>query len=302
MIVRFPSVAGGLPNIRWEKRYYQTYYRFIRNLLEDQGVTFKNMGDTSVADGAFAIWLNDDKIVIDYSDHLENFWDEFRSPKAGQVRNIGQVATFKFHYSKGYHEHYKGLYPISPISFYYWNQNSPNIKGYWPLQAQINYSPNGSPWVISRQRPFGNARTRRHVLQNLLVEEYGLNARIKEVGQIEFWKEAGDCLTAVFAPGSRNDMLDRGHIQYLAFGCCVISPRIINILPYDKELIPDEHYIMCRTDYADVVDKVEWISKNKEAGKTIGDNAKQFFQDTCTPKNVLNWMKECIEHGKSDCE
>jgi len=140
------------------------------------------------------------------------------------------------------------------------------------------------------QRPGGAAKERREYVQDMLRRQYGSVVITDSVPQIDYWKKINNCTTHVFIPGARNDMLDRGHIQYLAFGCCSIAPRITNVLPYYGKLVPGVHYVECKPDYSDLIAKIEWIRSNREHAVEIGRNARVLFEQACTPEVLWNWI------------
>lgn len=290
MLVEFPSVAGGLPRHSMFKRYYETYYRFFLKIFEYTGAAISYVNDTAVADGAFTSKIDKNTLIFDYSDHLR------------VVTTQNNLKCFKCHYSEGEtffnhensidakkkHTDYPLLFPFSPISFYDWQ-----IFTHYRECIAYRTSP-VSNLIVCRQLPYGNALTRRKHVQGILRKEYGDYVVTSIVSKENFWFEISSCMCAVFVPGSRNDMLDRGHIQYLAFGCCTISPPIINILPFNKKLIPDVHYLACKPDYSDLLDKIEFARTHIKLCKEIGSNAKKLFMETCIPYKLMEWVNACI--------
>lgn len=283
MEVLFPSRAGMLPNSGMLHRYYHTYYRFVLNLLSHAGAKIKMIGDTAVADGAFAIWIDKKKAVIDYSDHLRDGSFRFKNDKIPYERG---VPIFKSHYSEGVHEKWERYHPFSPVSFYDWDQ-------YRELSSEIGYKADGET-IINRQKPYGNAFERRRNLQRRLIQAFGGKVKFNILSQLNFWLDVNNCFIAIFCPGCRNDMLDRSPLQYMAFGCCIISPKIITMLAYDKVITPFEHYILCEPDYSDIVDRINWAFTNKEKCLEIGKRAKRLFEEHCTPEKLTKWMVRCL--------
>ncbi len=275
--ITFPDKAGMLPKFDMLKRYWDTYYSYMLNIFLRVGAKVELTGDTAVADGTFAMWLGEDELYVDYSDHLR------------PIRKDG-IPCFKYHYSEGEHEEYSNMFPFPPVSFYDWGQ-------YHLISEKVTYNAVG-PLIVNRQRPYGNARERRKELQSKLKKRFGKRFVFRRIAQLAFWQEVQDCAVAVFAPGCRNNMLDRGHLQYFAFGCCTINPHIINVLPYFRKLVPGVHYIECKPDYSDVDDKVEWALTHRDECIRIGQNAKILFQKTCTPEYLIAWIQECIEKVK----
>ncbi|PHN02213.1 hypothetical protein CRP01_33300 [Flavilitoribacter nigricans DSM 23189 = NBRC 102662] len=253
------------------ERYYRVYYGYVLDSLRYLKAGVKFGPDSSIGDAKFVIRIANTEIVIDYSDHLT---------LAPQFEKYPWY--FKFHYSEGYHEAHDNLFPFSPVSFYDWQQ-------YHYLRQQIKYTANGE-MILSRQYPHGNALHRRKQVQHLLKDRYGALAATERIEQVQFWKEISNSLVSVCVPGARNNILDRGHLQYLAFGACTISPKIITMLPGFRKLIPDVHYIQCSDDYSDLPEKIAHCRKDRKRCVEIGRNAQQLFLETSTPPELWKWV------------
>jgi hypothetical protein len=253
-------------------------------LLSFTNAKIKLIGVTAVADGAFAIWINGKKVIIDYSDHLRDGSYRFKNDRIPYEKG---VPIFKFHYSENVHEKWERYFPFSPVSFYDWDY-------YNDLKTEINYKAIGNI-IINRQKPYGNAAARRARAQLFLKNRFGKNVKCNVISQVNFWFDLNNCLISIFIPGCRNDILDRSPLQYMAFGGCFISPKISTMLSFNKLIIPNEHYIKCKDDYSDLLEKVEWARNNRDTCVKIGNNAKQLFQNHCTPEKLVKWMIKCIK-------
>jgi hypothetical protein len=147
------------------------------------------------------------------------------------------------------------------------------------------------------QRPRGGAFERRNYVQKILKTRYGDSTKTEFVeNQCEFWEIINHCLVHVCVPGARNDILDRGQLQAMAFGCCAISPVLADCLAWNQELVPGVHYISCASDYSDLIEKIEWCKCNRDKCIEIGQNVKKLFNETSTPKKLLEWIELCIKN------
>jgi len=266
-----------MPAIRFPRattpaKYYQIHPKYLLDIFKHLGYTIEFIGDSTVGMCTYAVWIDGVKILFDCWDLLPT--GEYPEP------------CFKFHFSEGVHQRTGKLFPFSPVSFYDWPQ-------YYSLSNSISYRGDGQ--VLSMQRPYCGAKERRIKLQGLLKARYGSQAITTLMSQSAYWGMINQALVHVFAPGARNDMLDRGQAQYMGFGCCTISPRLITVLPYWKKIEPGVHYVECRPDYSDVVEKVEWCRRNREACIQIGQNAKTLFRETSTPEALIEWVKACLK-------
>ena len=253
--------------------YYSTFVGYFKEILRYLSIPFQLKG---VAEHCYFVTKFDDKEVV------FNFSDFYEIPKVNEYKHY-----FKFHYSKEEHSKYENVYPFAPVSFYDWGK-------YKALKAKIKYTGN-SNIILNMQRSYGDAVERRTSVQKILRERYGGTVKTNyTLPQVDYWKKINNCLVHIFVPGVRNDMIDRGHVQYMAFGCCTIAPPIADVLPYNGELVSGTHYIQCSPDYSDLIDKVEWCKNNRERCVEIGNNAKRLFEQSCLPNRLWKWVLEKI--------
>jgi len=214
-------------------------------------------------------------VIFDFFDFEQIFPDDIRSCHS----------YFKFHYSEECRQ-YPNAFPFSPVNFHDW-------KEYYRIRKEINYRADGL--ILNNQTPRNGAFERRTHVQKMLLSHYGsTNVSTKHYSQHEFFRLIDCALISVCVPGARNNMLDRGQAQYMFLGACTISPRIVTRLSWDEPLIPNEHYLMCKDDYSDLIEKIEWVKSNKESAIQIGENAKSLFTKTSTPEKQLEWISSKI--------
>jgi hypothetical protein len=255
-------------------KYYNVHALYLRHIFEASDVQLEIAGDTTVSSG-FTIDIDGTTIFIDYSDHPRIF------RKGRQYR-----AYFKYHYAEQ-HKELENIFPLAPVSFYNWSE-------FYTLRKKIDYTAN-TDIILNNQKPYGNAAERRRFVQKLLREKYGVLLETNHIlPQYAYWKKANNCLVHVFVPGARNDMLDRGQLQYMAFGCCTLSPPISDILPYYKKPIPGIHYVQVESDYSNLIDRVEWCKSNRKKCIEIGRAAQKLFDETCIPTAIMVWIERCL--------
>ena len=255
------------------RKYHGIYVKYLVDIFRAMGARVTLSGTDY--DGRFIFQVGNTNAFIDYSDHptISRLWDK-------------ELPYFKFH-CRAAHVKTSKIFPFPPISFYDWKKQAQVAKA-------ISYTALGD-LIINKQRPYGNAKERRLKIHKLLKAEYGKNAEIKcDDAQAVFWSRINNALVAVFAPGCYNNMMDRGHLQYLSFGCCTISPQIDDVFPFHKQLIPGVHYLACRKDYSDLVEIIAWCKENRDICAGIGTHAKQFFDETCKPLKVKEWVLQCL--------
>jgi len=248
------------------QHYYDIHYAYVLELFRYLNCTIEFQDNLDVDNTAFKVSINGKWFIFDFAD-------------SNQVRNLGDFPIFKFHTK---HTDLDKVIPFSPVSFYNW-------KRYYELEKEINYVPRIG-YISSRQRPYAGATIRRYNVQKLLKEYFGSAVLTDLINQEDYWKEINNIQVAVMVPGQNNNIWDRGHSQYMAFGCCTISPNLPEVLPFGKIFIPDVNYIICKDDYSDLIDIIHNMTFDKCL--SIGQQAKQLFQKTSTPDALGRWIKE----------
>ncbi len=243
--------------------YYDIHIKYMIEYCKAAGCEVECMGETSLDTTTFVIYVDGKPVAVDFSDF-------------SILRTQVIHPCLKYHCSDKLLKENKNVHPFPPVSFYNW-------KEYDELSKRIHYTCQGD-FILSRQRPYAAALDRRQRVQQSLRDLYGDKARTDLVSQAAYWQEISNCLVAVFVPGARNDMLDRGQAQYMAFGCCTISPHLTDILPGNVRIEPDVHYVQCMDDYSDLHEKIEYIRHNRQLATVIGSNAKDLFKACCYPR------------------
>jgi hypothetical protein len=268
-LVKFPSNYIGNGNIG------KIHYEFAKSLLNE-------MKDFSIKefDLSSDLWpsfIIDDKIIMfDYHD-FETLHHNYNNVDL----------CLKTQYTP-IHKKYTNIFPWSQISFLDWNN-------FYQLRNEIKYQANND-LILNNQKPYGNAKERRLNVRKILKDNFPGQVSTKpDMEQSEFFKQINNCLVYVHVPGYRNNMLDRGHIQMFAFGCCVITTNIPNILPNNQKPLPGKHYIKCNDNYSDLVELINWCKMNRNKCKEIGNNAKKLFDESLSPKAIENHLKKILK-------
>ena len=260
-------------------RYYDVHYRFLLNIFYALGFQVKFFQAPELNENSFLIYIKGllpVPILVDFSDHLtvSKWLDKY-------------PICFKYHYSNEHHSGYKGMYPIGPISFHDWDAYS--------LQRNKSRYQLKNNMILNNQRPYADAIKRRRRVQRMLKRTYGTSVDTRFYSdKNHFWNLISECLVSVCVPGARNDMLDRGQFQAMAFGCCTISPKLNTVLAGGVDLRPGAHYITCESNYSNLIERIEWCLNNRHDCIDIGSNAAMLFEQTSTPTAIWNWMKECL--------
>lgn len=270
--IEFPRDEG--------QRYYQSHYLFFKFLARAEGMAVREVHMPRQGRG-FEVRANGLRMLIDFGDHFQSAGDNDRFD-----------LCFRYHYSHERHGNETRTFPLTPISFYDWAE-------YHELQKEIHYTAE-SDMVLNNQKPGAAAKVRRTVVQTRLQKHYGAAFDMSITNKQGFWEKVQHCLVSVCVPGARNDILDRGQLQYWAFGACTISPLIDIRLPWFNLPQPGVHYVECAADFSDLVDRIEWCRNNRVACRTIGAAAKELFLGCCTPAQVWSWIEHCMKEVTND--
>lgn len=270
-MIYFPDNTG--------QRYYAVHYKFFFNLLKFLNLNIELYNPAPRTGNSFIFRVDKKRILINYGDihSVLNDWQNFD-------------IQFCFHYSKRKHGNLSKVFPLTPISFYKWAR-------YTSLQKEIEYTCN-TDRILSNQKPGAAAIERRTRVQKTLRNRYGSEFDNKITDQEIFWKKINDCFISVCVPGARNDILDRGQFQYMAFGACTLSPKLNIIMPYMKELESGIHYVECASDYSNLIEKIEWCKQHRTECIEIGQNAKRLFLEICIPSAIWRWMSIIMKEPK----
>jgi len=243
-------------------KYYPLHFEYLKNIFLYMGTEIEYYNNDD-----FEIHINNKKYIVDYSDH-------------SSVKEKNNCIK--------YHCYDTTSIPFCPVSFHDWKQ-------YYSIRDKIKYKCNNE-LIIHKQRIYGSddAKHRRTKVRNILLQKYKNINTVWNDPQIDFWNMINNCLVSVCVPGATPNMLDRGQLQYMALGCCTISPNIPEILPFNKILQADKHYLQCKNDYSDLINIIEWCKNNREKCVSIGSNAKEFFGKYLTPDKLMEWTNECI--------
>ena len=258
-----------LPRAINREAYRRIHLEYLRKLFEAGGASVSWLEqNTSIDDSKFYAVIDTLKVVFDFCDFSSEFSKQ------------GTTPYFKFHYDSTNEAYGPSMMPFPPVSFYEWDR-------FLELRNKITYRAEGG--VGFRQQPYGDAVQRRSNMLARLKSQYAGRALTEILPQEEYWKAIDSELVQVFVPGCRPGILDRGHLQCMAFGHCTISATISDRLPCDV-LIPGEDYVVCADDYSDVFERVQWCADNRTECMQIGRNARDKFDRNCDPRKVVAYV------------
>ncbi len=277
MRVIFPKDTG--------QHYYSTHYKYVFNIFKYTNCEIEIKEMPVMGETAFLCVINDKEVVFNFADN-------------GIPVGLKKMPVFMFHYKESECKDRDNYFPFAPVSFFDW-------KAYYDLsiiESMYNacsfFIPPVGAEIINRQRPYGNALQRRQNVKNIL-SKYP-NCKFNIIEQKDFFMEACNYIISVCVPGQNNNMLDRGQLQWMAFGGITISPELPEILPWmGKEMNlyqPFQTYIQCHGDYSDLINLIDYYMQiDNETLQMISNNAKSMFIQHCTPSKLIEWIKVCLK-------
>jgi len=191
---------------------------------------------------------------------------------------------FKYHWNEQHCSDRPNVHPWSPITFYNWFEFDELRRKF---ETDFMSHPHPRVRIAANQIPYAGARSRRLRVHDMLRREFGKRVDTKIKEQKTFWRHAYGAMCAVCVPGQRNDILDRGQLQLMAFGVPTVSPKLSTVLPDGVSPVPGRHYFQCRSDYSDLIDVVKYIDANPEHARRIGNAARSMFNRNCLPEILM---------------
>jgi hypothetical protein len=252
------------------------YLRYVRGTLEALAPEVEWVTDRSVGRvgwSAFEIVVDEHVAVIDYSDFA------MVDPKFRRYDH-----WFRFHHNPTFVPYPKlGSFP--PWSFLDWEE-------YERICSSHSYTAAGDK-IIYRHSRLGNRLPnlveRRTRAMRLLREHCPDRLVTGHVPQEHYF---GDCLRSlavVHIPGSHPHILDRTVQQMFGLGVCVISPDLWTTC-LEKRPQANVHYVPIQDDYSDLPDKVDWVTEHPDMALKIGQAAKRFFRQNCSPAAIWKYI------------
>ena len=273
-----------LPNDTAGRTYANLHFEFFTKYLELSGHPFEYINSNNEVwfnrkSTCISITIDKKQVVFDYADHT-----------SFEMNDDYSIPYFKFHYADDV-SYDTNIFPLGPLII------SPCdgkdlFTTYLNLRKEVNYNPYTSKKVQCRQKPYGNARGRRILVREILHKNYmeHFDGRNQKQLQVDFWYSQTSCLTSICVPGQREDILDRSQWELMGLGTCTISTRLSTVLPHFEDIWPGQHYLECKPDFSDLIEKVEWIRENPKQAKEIGNYAKELFDTLYTPHKYWEWI------------
>ena len=275
-VLQLPKNDGSV-----KSTYYNAYYKSVGRSAAYNGIKVINTLNNKVWCGkgvnAYSCALNDKQFIMDFSDY---------TPLQLNPKDF-KVPYFKWHYSIKVLTYPYNVYPLCILQDY-------DFEEFARVRLQVMYTATGS-LITNNQRPVSGAKERRTMVQQMLTAAYKSDVSTTFIPQKTWWMSHDDCLVSVAVPGARNDMLDRGQLELMGLGVCVISPMITTVLMGHRTLISYMHYIAVKPDYSDLIKTINWCQTHREQCQTFGINARNLFDKVATPSVYWEYIKRILD-------
>lgn len=239
---------------------------------------------------AFPVEVDGVRVVVDFSDYL--LLDPQHSAHDHWLR---------FHYTSAF-KPFPSLGVFPRQTFHDWAE-------YLQVSAEVAAarSPEGGHAVLNNQAPgpeFDSRHRRRMLVRGMLHYHFPRRADFQWTPRRDFWRKAVGALCYVHVPGSTENMIDRGWAQMLAMGVPVVSPPMHDYLGPGGPPLAGVHYLACRDDYADLIEKVDWCEANREEAFRVGVAGREFFLAQATPVPIWGMVKARLDSAGAciDCD
>ena len=275
------------PNQQVRHHYYKKHADFIFKMAELNGINHSFIPYTDevwYTSAIFSFTWKGKQILVDIDDHLTI------------NKDLPEVLYFKYHYNEGLHGDMKHVFPLG--SMFISPAPLETYQRFFEMLSEDNFYNSANNMILCKQRPYGNALGRRKLVQETLRNKYGnsgFDCSVQKNHHIDHWQAQRNCLINVCVPGARPDMIDRGHLESMGLGVCVVAPPITDVLAGFIQLVAGVHYLECKADYSNIVEVVEWCKDNRGRCKEIGGNSKELFKKFYTPQNYWKWIDKCME-------
>ena len=288
--VEYPNLIGG--------NYLNTYLKFPLNnfLLSGAEVSFvkdlKFLNESKK--GAYVqIRINNKPALIDMQDAPREYYGVIYEEryKAYNPTTLN-MPIFKVNMRPDI-KYNDNIFPYGPYQV--WN-NKTTVDLEKLLSYGNDYDPHANNCIINTTSVMYN-NTRKRAYSKL---DYGkIYKDIKfirnKVPQYQHWDRLSNCLGVLNISGSSANVVDKAPIETMWRGVCIIHNDIDILLPHNKQLVKNEHYICLADNYSDINEKINYLYDNRDLAKEMGAEARELMLTTSTPERRVEWMLQVVE-------
>ena len=268
-------------------RYNRIHFSFFLQMAQAAGVevTMTRPDSTVFIGDPALIWgcrINGQAVIVDYSDHWYRDWTAEHPNRP----------YFKFQKTAASTAH---ITPLGPPMVGGKRRGIviSDLNSYLDVRRDFDYRPGNI--VACKQLPNGAAVERRNLVHDILRTSFSNIDIDCDSDQIDFWRIHETVAAAVCVPGANNNMIDRGHMELMGLGVCTVSPRLDTMLPFGRQAVPGQHYVMCQDDYSDLVTIVQDLIDDPDRSRSIAQQARALWDELYAPDAYWRWIIKALE-------
>lgn len=285
--VEFPILKSG--------KNIDTYVKFALNNFILAGASVKYNEDLKFATNIngcvqFNARINNKSIFIDLQDGPTECMG-FTNEKIYEPDNLN-MPIFKVAVRPDI-KYSDNIYPYGP--FHVWNNKTTK-----DLEKLLSYGNDYNPY--SNNNIINTISTLYSHTRKIAYSKLDYNKIYKDikfirnrVPQYQHWDRLSSCLGVLNISGSNTNVVDKAPIEAMWRGVCVVHNDIDILLPFNKKLIKNKHYICLADDYSDINEKINFLYDNRNLAKEVGNKARKLMLATSMPQKRLEWILQVVE-------
>lgn len=286
------------PELKANSSYLHTYLKFPLNnfLLAGAKISFaKDLHFLGAKEkGAYVqARINGKPILIDLQDSPREYFgfiykDKYKAYDPTKLN----MPIFKVNVRPDI-KYANNIFPYGP--YHVWNNKT--TKDLEKLLSYGNdYDPYANNYIINTTSTM-YPHTRKKAYSNLDYNKIYKDIQFirNRVPQYQHWDRLSNCLGVLNISGSNSTVVDKAPIEAMWRGVCVIHNDIDILLPHNKQLIKNKHYICLAEDYSDINEKINYLYDNRDMAKEMGVEARELMISTSTPESRVAWILQKVE-------
>ena len=272
-------------------------YDYALNIIQDFEIadyTIEFYEDTISTDfansGCFFAFINGKKVLFDQSEYYDNgSWTcnkgQFSSPYLRYNYNI-DAPIFKRMITK-WGEYPENVFPLGPYCC-----SNPKLKA---LNTKSKYTPGNFKKLLHTNRVYGNAEYTRKVAFSKLNLPKIIEIDSTRTAVEEYYRRVLNSFGSLNITGASNYTQDSSNVEIMLLGGVIISNCFDILMPYNKSINGNEHYILINEDYSDINERIVWAFENQKEAYEIAKNGHNLIMETTSPIKRVKWIEEVIE-------
>jgi len=272
-------------------------YEYVKNVSQDfleAGYRLEYYEDPVSKDfansGCFYAFVNGKKVLFDQSEYYDN--QSWRCDEGEMKANYSRydystdTPIFKRMITK-WAEYPENVYPLGPFC-----QPTPKMLAF---NSTNKYRPNNYKKLVHTNRVYGNARYTRKIAFSKLNLPKSIEIDSSRSTVEEYYNRIIHSFGCLNITGASTYTQDSSSIEIMLLGGVVISNSFDILMPFNKAINGNEHYIMISEDYSDINERIVWAFENQKEAYEIAKNGYNLMMETTAPLKRVKWFEEVIE-------